>query len=146
MINSSLLEAGAFSLISTGAAAGQTDHDSDTVDMQGYDSCLFITVFGAIDATATPRVAIHDSATDAVGTVITATQQTITATDDDKLVIHDCIRPKKRYLAVRVERDVVAADSTVDCIIAIRYNARDGIVSQASAEVAASSVYISPGN
>lgn len=142
----SLLESGEFSFIGTGAAAAQTDYDSTVIDMAGYDGVLFVTAFGAIAATATPKVTIHDSDTNAVGTAISATAQTIGATDDDKLVIHDLLRPKKRYLAVRVVRDLVAADSTVDAILAIRYRARSEKVTQDSADVSSSAAYVGAGN
>ena len=141
-----LLENGELSLISTGASAAQTDHDSDVIDMEGFDSAMFVTAFGVIAATATPRIAIHDSDTNVFGTLVTATQLTITPTDDNKVVIHDLLKPKKQFLAVRVERDLVAADSTVLSILAILYNARDKAVAQLAAEVAASGTFIAAGN
>lgn len=142
----SLLQAGKASFIQVGAAAAQTDVDTDVLDMDGFDGVFFITAFGAIAATATPRVTVHDSDTNVFGAAVTATSQTIGATDDDKLVLHDLLRPKKRFLGVRVERDLVAADSTVDAIIAIQYKARSQVVSQAAAEVASSSAYVGAGN
>ena len=142
----SLLEAGEFRLISTGAAAAQTDHDSDVIDLEGFDSVAFLVAMGAIVATATPRIAVHDADTNVFGTLVAATPQTSGDTDDNQLVIADMMRPKKRFLGVRVERDLVAADSTVLAIFAVLYNARDLAVVQDPAEVSASAVFVGAGN
>lgn len=142
----SLLEAVQHRLISTGAAAGQSDLDTSVIDMKDYDAVSFVTIFGAIDPTATPRVSVHESDADAFGTQIASTSQTIGDTSDNRLVVHDLIRPKKRYLGVRVERGLVAADSTVLAILAILYKSRAEPISQLAADVASSATYVGAGS
>ena len=140
-----LLERSKMVRIASTAAAAQTDVESSVIDMAGYHAVEFVVAFGVIDATATPRITVHDADTAIVGTAIAATQKIITPNDDEDLVILDLIRPKKRYLSVVVERDVVAADSEVDGIFAILYQARDEVTTQ-DATVVASGTFVGAGN
>ena len=108
--------------VSNAEAAAQTDIESDSVDMTGFDSICFVVAFGAIDGSAVTSVNAEmsddDGSADAFAEML-ATGITV-ADDDDKLVMLDIHQPRERYVRCVVER--ATQDAVVDSIIALQYN------------------------
>lgn len=124
-------------------ADGQSDPDTATVDMAGYDGCLFICMCGTITGSGTVSMQVKGSATDAVGASISgAVAQADTSTDSDKVLMVDLMNPAYRYLSATITR--ATANSIIGGVLAIRYKARTKSVSQDSASLAAAVVEQAP--
>jgi len=106
-------------VLSAGIAAGSTDSQSSSVDMQGYEGCKIYTCFGAIVAGAVTSVEIQTSSDDSTFNDLAGSSVTVADDDDDDVVIHDIYRPLERYLRVDVNR--ATQNATVDYILAVRY-------------------------
>jgi hypothetical protein len=108
----------------TAGAAGQTDINGSTLDMQGYEGVLMVVRMGAITAGAVTSIkAQQGSASDLSDAVdLAGTAQTIADNDDDKTFYIDLYRPQKRYVRLVVDR------GTQDAVVAsahyIQYGAR----------------------
>ena len=112
---------------SNAIAAGQTTiTPSSGIDMQGFENCLFMVLFGTIDVTAVTSIEIHTSSDDGVAdayTAIAGTKVTVLDSDDNRIFWVDAIRPRERYVKCVVSRGT--ADATVDGILAMQYEGGD---------------------
>lgn len=120
--------------VSDAVAAGTSTVTSTALNMDGFDSCVFLVAFGAIVSGAVTSIKAQISADDADADAyadLAGTSQTVADTDDDKvfgIVIHqptdvDATASGGCYLKCIVLR--ATQNSTVDGIIALQYNARD---------------------
>jgi hypothetical protein len=111
-------------LASTGAGAGTTDHNSDSVDTNGFGGCAFLAHIGAITASAVTSVHLEGSLdgstnwTDLVGTNID-----IADDEDDTLFILDASNHLKAFRYLRCVVDRGTQNAVVQGITAILYNA-----------------------
>ena len=122
-------------LVQEPLADGQTDPDSDRVDMSGYDGVLFVGILGTIADTGTVTLTAKQAATDIVGTALTDGSVEAAADDDDKLLVIDIFRPTKRYVGTTLTRGT--ANSVYGGTLAIQYKARSRPTTQAAAQLAA---------
>lgn len=133
--------------VSGAAAAAQTAINSSLVDMKGYDTVTFLVSVNdmadtaAITATAQGGALADGSdaanLADAVATY-TATSGT---SGDAKLLIVEVIRPRTRYVRLRITRGT--ADSSLDCVLALKSKPVSAPVAQ-GAGVLASASALSP--
>lgn len=104
-------------------ASGTADRTGTAIDTDGYEGCCIIVKFAAIAASAVTDIyAVED---DAVGlgtkAALAGTSQTVADDDDNQVFVIDIKRPKKRYLALEVNKD--ASNATAESAVAILYGA-----------------------
>jgi len=125
-------------------AAGQTNQTSSAVAMADFESCRFIVLFGTIDPTATPQIKVQQATTSGGSySDLAGTEFELTATDDNKMAIVEVHRPMEPFLKCVVVRDAVAADSTIDGVIAELHGAKELPV-VADATALGNEVHVSP--
>jgi len=145
MLGKNLLANVAIDRILGDTAAGQAATSTDILDMEGYEGVLFIAKLGDVtNASVVTLQAYQD--TDAAGGTMAALSGTVTYTAaaadvDDDLLILDVYRPQKRY--VKAVLTSGTADAVKNGVIAIRYGARKGPITQGST-VLDSDTLISP--
>ncbi len=122
-------------------AAGQTVLTSTTVDMAGYDGCLFLISFAVIAGSAVTSIEVHTSTDDSSYTALLGTGVTVADDDDNGLFWVDIHKPLERYLRLIVNR--ATQDSTLDCVIALQYGPMSAAPSHAST-IAGGELHISP--
>lgn len=101
----------------TEGAAGTTDINGATLDMQGFEGVLMIVTFGAITGSAVTSIKAQQGAaanlSDAADLLGTA--QTIADDADDKTFYIDLYKPQERYVRLVVDRatqNAVVASAT----------------------------------
>lgn len=125
-------------------AAGTTDQESSTVDMQGFDGVMFIAAFGAITTNAVTSVKLQQGA-DSGGTDgadLLGTGVTVADDDDNQVVVLDVYRPTERYVRCVIDRGT--QNAVIDGIVAIQYNGRRQPTTHDSATVVAGESHNSP--
>jgi len=128
-------------LVQAALADGQTDPDSDSVDMSGYDGVLFIGSVGTITGSGTVAMAVEQSADDSSFAALTgASAQADAAADSDKLLMVDVFRPTDRYVRTALTR--ATANSVYNGTIALRYKAKSKPTAQTAASLAAALVQV----
>lgn len=90
----------------TNGAAGTTDIEGVTLDMQGFEGVLMLVTFGAITGSAVTSIKAQQDTDSAMGTAadLLGTAQTIADDDDDQTFYIDVFRPTERYVRLVVER------------------------------------------
>lgn len=137
------------SYLKDGVTAGSSiDNDSDILDLAGFEGVLFVSPILDSVATGVATMTVEQNAANSgsgmaalAGAVATATS----STNDDlngKVLAIDVYRPRERYL--RVNRTSATANIAYGDVIAIQYSTRNNPIVQAAAEVAASTVVVSP--
>jgi hypothetical protein len=143
MINSLLKECKILK-VEDSSDAGVTVLTTDIVDMQGFSAVCFIIKLGAVVDAGTILATLYQDTAAAMGTEA-AVDNTVgiatTSTDSEQVLVLDVIKPKERYLRLKVAR--TTQNSTVDSIIAILYNPARIPVTQ-PATVDASTLSVSP--
>lgn len=120
-------------------AAGTSEVDGATIDMEGYEGVLFIAKFGTAASGNTLQAQqgaasnLSDAA-DLEGTLVTVGAS-------DELVYLDLVRPQERYVRIQAQR---GTSSTLDWVVAIKYGARKLPVDNDTAGTIAGEVSISP--
>lgn len=126
-------------------AAGTTDQTSSAVDMEGFEGCFFIALFGTLTATQVTSIKAQQSSDDGGSDAYSDLEGTsvgpLADADSNKALVLDVYRPQKRYLKCVVDRGT--ANAVIDGVFAIKYGARKAPVSNGST-VSASEVAISP--
>lgn len=101
-------------------AGGSTDFQGASLDMSGFEGCLFLFNFAAIAATAVTSVKAQESDNGSSGwTDIDDTEQSVAANHDNKSFYVDVYKPRKRYIRPAVDRGT--ANATVGPITALQY-------------------------
>lgn len=141
MYRGSMLKRAKITRISNAVAAGTTEVLSSVLDMQGYDSVMFIVTLGDVTATSvltlTAKSNTANSTSSPTPSSITDGSCTFTAgasDADNKLMIVDVLRPSKRYVFASLTR--TTANAVVDSITAIQYCSRSVDVTQGSTVLA----------
>lgn len=127
------------------AAAATTDIEATGVDMAGFNAVKFYTLFGAITSSAVTSVKIQQSSDDGSSDAysdLESSAVTVADDDDNQVVVHDVIRPTKRYVRVVVNRGT--ANAAVDGIIAVLYRAFERPATNDASTVVAREVLLSP--
>ena len=110
-------------VISNAVAAGTSDLTTlNSVDMQNYESVMFVIQFGAIVSGAATSVKTQQSADDSSFADLEGTSQTVLDTDDNKAFVIDIVKPLDRYVRPVVLR--ATQNSTIESITAVLYGAR----------------------
>jgi hypothetical protein len=110
-------------LVQAALADGQTDPDSSSVDMSGYDGVMFIGVVGTITGSGTANLIAAQSSDDSTFATLSGMTATKTAAaQSDTTMILDVQRPADRYVRTTLTRAV--ANSVYGGTIAIQYKAR----------------------
>lgn len=128
--------------VNNAAAAGTSDIDSSSVDMQGYEGVRFTVLFGAIVASAATTVKAAQSADDSTFNDLLGSAQTVADDDDNQAFIIDIWRPIDRYVRCTVTR--ATQNSTVDGIIAEQYGPRVLPPTNDSSTVGGQEIHTSP--
>lgn len=127
-----------FDLVQIGIAAGQTDPDSDSVDMLGFESVVFVGLIGVQTATGTASLQAEGSADDSTFAAITGAVVTSPGNSDNKLLVLDVVKPLDRY--IRVAMTLATDDTTWGGTLAILYNGRKPPFTHADLAVAMATV------
>lgn len=116
----------------TAGAAGTTDIEGTTLDMQGFEGVLMMVRMGAITSGAVTSIkAQQDSAsTMATAADLEGTSQTIADDDGDQTFYIDLYRPTERYVRLHVDR------GTQNAVVAsaeyIQYGPRKAVTTHGS--------------
>lgn len=129
-------------------AAGATDvTDATVIDMQNFEGCRFIVVFGALTAGAVTGIRVQQAAAKTSDTALTSgadlegSAVSIADSEDGKALIVDVYKPRERYLQVQIDR--ATQNAVVEAVIAEQYGPRKHPVTK-DATVASQEVHISP--
>jgi hypothetical protein len=144
----SLLYAAKFDKTSVAAVAADTAiTDGDILDLANFDSVCGIAILGEVTTTSVPTLKAYvgnvATLTDGAYATTTATHTALLNDADNTLLVLDVVKCGKRY--VRFDMTRATANTVVDSIIAIRYNARVIPISQDSTEVSGSGVSVNAG-
>ena len=136
-----LLEDAKFDRISNAVAAGQTTVTSDVIDMAGYSACYFVVLLADVSDGAELQLQIQHGDESGGGdmddTELYANYDAGASDADNKAIICEIVRPRKRYVRAKLTR--ASADAEVDAIFAIVHQAGDLPVTQ-SLDVLASAI------
>ncbi len=116
----------------TDGAAGTTDIEGVTLDMQGFEGVLMMATFGAITGSAVTSIKAQQGAASDLSDAadLAGTGQTIADDDDDQTFYIDLVNPQERYVRLYVDRgtqNAVVASATY-----IQYRARKAPVTHGS--------------
>jgi hypothetical protein len=128
-------------VLSNSVAAGTSDIDPNAVDMQNFESVMFIIIFGTITSTAVTSVKAQQSDDDVTFNDLIGTAQTVADDDDDLAFIIDIVKPEERYVKPFVDRGT--ANAVVESIIAIQYGPRKAPTTN-GATIGGSETHVSP--
>lgn len=125
-------------VVSTGAAAGETTVTSAPVDMAGFDSVMFIVSLGTQVAGAVITATAEQSTTSGgsyspIVDAISGANASETVTDvggnsDNGVIVIDVFRPSAEFVECVVTRGI--ANSVINNILAVQYNAKKKPVTQ----------------
>lgn len=133
-----------FTQVKTAVAAGTSDINSDTIDMQNWDGVLFITSFGTITSGAVTSVKVQQDTDSGAGTMadLLGSGQAVADSDSDQCVVHDLYKPLERYVRIVVDR--ATQNAVLNSIVAIQYRGSKTPATNDSATVVALKSLISP--
>ncbi len=128
-------------LIQAPIAADQSDNDSSSVDMQGFDGVLFIGVAGTISGSGTATLTVEQSADDSTFNVLTGPEAVATAAaHSDKALMIDVKKPTDRYL--RTNMTSAVGNVEYGGTIALQYTARSKPTTQDATSLAVALVQV----
>jgi len=126
----------------TVAAGVSTITPGTAIDMQNFESVLFIAEFGAIVAGGVTSIEAHQSAASGSGfTALLGTLVSITDAQDNKVLALEVVKPRERYVKCVVNR--ATQNATLEGITAILTGPKKLPTTQ-DATVAASEAHTSP--
>ena len=128
-------------VISNSVAAGTADVDASSVDMQNYESVMFIVQFGTITATAVTSINAKQSSDDSSFADLAGTSIAVADTDDDLAFVLDIVKPLDRYVKPYIVRGT--ANAVVESITAILYGPRKMPITL-DATIGGSETHVSP--
>ena len=137
-----LSKAGKATRISDAVAAGTTDINCTGVDMKGYESVTFYTLFGTITATAVTSVKAQQSEDNSSFADLEGTAITVADDDDNQVAILEIVRPQERYVRLVVDRGT--ANAVVDGVIAVQTDAIEEPVTHDSTTVVGAELHHAP--
>ena len=128
---------------SNAVAAGTTViTPASGVDMEGFETCIFIVSMGAITATAVTSIEVHQSSDDSTYNALEGSNVAIADDDDNQVFYVEVVKPKDRYLKCIVNR--ATANAVVDGIIAIQGCASKAPVVHDATTVGGGETHVSP--
>lgn len=108
--------------VSNAVAAGTSDVNCTSVDMEGFETATFVVSFGTITATAVTSIQIDHSSDNTNWNAVAGSKVTVPDTASNKVAITETVRPTLRYVRCTVDRGT--ANAVIDGVVAIRSNAR----------------------
>lgn len=108
----------------TNGAAGTTDIEGATLDMQGYDGVLVYVATGTITSGAVTGFVLQSDDNDGFTSATAKSGGSITVadTDDDTFFILDWLNPPERYVRLHVDR--ATQNAVIEHATYIQYGAR----------------------
>jgi hypothetical protein len=105
-INLSKLAKISTAITPTAGAAGTSDINGSTLDMEGYESVLVIVRMGAITGSAVTSIKMQQGAASNLSDAadLEGTAQTVADDDDDETFYIDLHQPAERYVRLVVDR------------------------------------------
>ena len=104
-------------------ADGQTDSNTSSVDMTGFDGVLFLITIGTITGSGTSTWTVEQSSDDSTFNAVSGAEVDATGSaESDTVLILDVKRPLDRYVHVAYVR--ATANSEIDGVVALQYGAR----------------------
>jgi hypothetical protein len=119
-----LSKAGKITRVINGTAAGTTDISGTVLDMKGYDSVMFVALFGALTATQVTLLKVQQGQQAGGGDMADLKDSAVgplADADGNKCLVLDIHKPRERYVRCVVDRGT--ANAVIDGVIAIQYNA-----------------------
>lgn len=121
------------------------DDDTDYVDTDDYDCCLFVIALGEVTNGSVITVQVKGSelapgASGAVEVELGTALEYTASTASNKLLLVDVMRPDYRYLYANI--NVATQDAEVDSVVAIQYRSRQAPVT--SSDVLSSLQLVDP--
>lgn len=120
--------------------ASSTPTKCTIIDMAGYDSVMFVAMFGNVVSGSAVSLKVAGASTNDTAEMALLSGSaggTAGASDyDDKLIVLDVVHPNQQFLECQVFH--VTQDAPFDGVLAIQYNAKDAPVTQGSTVVASS--------
>ena len=125
-------------------AAGTTDQNGSTIDMQGWDGVVFLVAFGTITAGAVTSIKAQQGAASDLSDAadLEGTGVPVADTDDNKVAALDIVRPRERYVRVVVDRGT--QNAVIDGAIAIQYRGRKAPTTHDTSTVVTPETHASP--
>lgn len=93
----------------TAGAAGTSDINGATCDLQNADGMIAIVAMGAITATAVTSIKLQESDDDSTWADLEGTGVTVADDDDEQIFYLELDRPQSRYARVVVDRGTANA-------------------------------------
>lgn len=111
MLNTSKNSKISTAITPTAGAAGTSDINGTTLDMEGFENVLVLVRMGAITSTAVTSIKMQqgDASDLSDAADLEGTAQTIADDDDDETFYIDLCKPTKRYVRVVVDRGTANA-------------------------------------
>ena len=129
--------------VSNAVAVGITAITSTSVDMQDFQGCRFIVIWGTI-TDGSPSMKVRQGTVTGMtdGADLAGTLVAPAVTDDNRMTVVDVHRPQERFLDCVVARGGVTG-AVIDAILAEKYDPRVMPVTQ-NADVAVFEKHTSP--
>jgi hypothetical protein len=125
-------------LVQAPLADGQTDPDSSSVDMQGFEGVLFIGIVGTVTGSGTASLKASQSSDNSTFNDLSGVVATGSAGGSDKFLVLDVYKPLDRYVRTTLTRAV--ANSIYGGTIAIQYGAHKKPTIHDAATLAAAAI------
>lgn len=132
-----LIKNAKFHRVITAQAAATTDVNSDSVDMQGFESVVFGVSFGTITSGAVTSVKAQGSDDDSSWSDLSGATVTVADTYDNQTVLLEVVKPLYRYVRCVVDRGT--QNAVIDDGFAIQHGLRVGPVTH-DASIAATTL------
>jgi|TARA_Y100000034_G_scaffold132026_1_gene194062 hypothetical protein len=127
-------------------AAGTSDQNSSSVDMQNFESVTFIASLGTLSAsqvtTMKAQQSSDDGGSDAFADLAATQTDAMADDDDDQCIVLEIVKPRERYVRVVLER--ATGNAVIDGILAIKTGPRKKPTTHDAATVQTSKTVVSP--
>ena len=124
-------------------AAGTTDQNSSSVDMQNFEGVEFTAFLGALTAGQVTTMKLQTSSDNSAWNDLLGTQTAaMDDADDNQCIILDLYKPVERYIRAVLER--ATQNAVIDGIVAKQYLPRVKPTTHDSATVQEAKMLVSP--
>lgn len=129
--------------LSNAVAAGATDVNGSSVDMQNYENVTFIAMLGALTLNQVTQMKAQQSDDNSTFNDLLGTQTPAMAdNDDNQCIILEIAKPRERYVRPVLER--ATANAVIDGIIAIQTGPLKKPTTHDATTVQATETHVSP--
>lgn len=142
MRNFSMLKDAYWFKVEPYTAAGTSTLTTTVVDMAGYDSVMFLASLGVVTDASVPALTVLGNTTNSAsgGTALADATYTASTSSDFNIAVEVHVPSTYRYVYATLAR--ATQNAVVDCIWAVKFNAREVPVTQTAAAngIAASAI------